>query len=351
MRSAKRYGIVLTTLVTVSIFLLSCQNGNAESTASTQIETAVLQPSPTHTQEPTAVPTATPQPTDTPEPTNTPLPTPTATATPTITPTKSTFTLGEAITVEEGGFTFQPVTDFLVDVQGNQAGVFSADDEIILFMITDSVDTESSFQEMLDNFVTAVSADSGELTPGEAYPYIVDGIEGLAVNVTGKFLGDNMAGKIAIVSPNEARIFLAFGLAVNNRWEEEGSNVFDLVLGSVTFSEEIVVPTDDDTDSVSDFPLPMPSGEPASEWNELPIMPQAIAGTEGDGSYYFTVMATKEEAQTFYIKEMGQREWDILATGEGENGSFLMIFQKGEEVASASIFTLDNGVLYIFLVR
>jgi hypothetical protein len=108
--------------------------------------------------------------------------------------------------------------------------------------------------------------------------------------------------------------------------------------------------TDDNGGSA--FPLPLPSGAPASEWNGLPIMPQAIAGNEGDGSYYYTVGASVSEIQSYYQTQMAPLGWSLLATGEGQNGATFMIFQNANgESASVSIFTVDANTRYVFLVR
>src|SRR5262245_51134769 len=46
--------------------------------------------------------------------------------------------------------------------------------------------------------------------------------------------------------------------------------------------------------------LRMPSGTPSSEWEGIPVMPNAIAG-EGDSTgYYFTINASLDEIQKFY---------------------------------------------------
>jgi WD40 repeat protein len=110
--------------------------------------------------------------------------------------------------------------------------------------------------------------------------------------------------------------------------------------------------TDDDILDDSDFPLPVPANEPASTWNELPIMPQAIAGDEDDTGYYFTVEATVDEIQDFYQVEMAKLGWEYLGTGELEEGTLEKIyhfFQQDNEIALISIYSLDDNVSYVLL--
>lgn len=363
MSTSRNFVFVLTVFVIMGWSITACGNQEAGDSQSTPINSPTSQPSPINIKEPTHTPTTTTTATPTPksantlEPANTPTseptstPTSVSTPTPTIAPTEFALSLDDSVLVEEGGFAFQPISSFLTDVYSSQAGVYSEDDEIILYMITDSANGEKSLQEMADNFIEAVSAKFDELTASDSYPYSIDGKEGLAVDVTGRQYGDDLEGKIAMVSPDETLIFTAFGFAVNDRWKTEGSEVFDAVIGSVSFTTESLAIDDDTTESNSDFPLPMPSGQPDSIWNDLPIMPQAIAGEGDDESYYFTVEASANEVQNFYENEMSKLNWSLLGVGEGKNGALLLIFQKDQEVASISIFTLDDNTMYVFLVK
>lgn len=253
--------------------------------------------------------------------------------------------------VEEGGFSFLPFEDFLVSVQGPQVGITSRDDEILLFIATSDESTNESLQDILDGFISVVSADMGEMTVSDSYSTTVAGVEGLTADVSGLFLGDAMEGRITIVSPSNSLTLFAFGLAVNGRWQDEGIPLFEAILNSISFSVETTTEDTPPAEPVTDFPLPIPTGEPASEWNGLPIMPQAIAGDEGSGSYYFTVAATADEIQAFYLEEMERLGWSSLGIGEGTTGALLMIFQKETAVASVSILLFNETTMYIFLVK
>ena len=300
----------------------------------------------------TAVPTDTPEPTETPTPTMPPTPTstntpePTDTPKPTATPTMLPLKLGETQTVDESGFSFQPVMGFSVDVQADQAAMVSEDDEIILFMAVNQSSDTSSLAEVLSDFVQAV----GELQASEPYPFVIGGIEGLAVDVNGEFRGSGITGRAAVVPPDDTRLFLAYGFAVGGRWKNEGVKVYDEVIDSITFFEPGSAPGAAPTE-VASFPLPLPSGTPDSEWNGMPIMPQAVAGEGDDESYSFTVEATVDQVQSYYEQEMTRLGWTPLAVGTGENDSLLVIFQKGEETATVSIFLLEDNLTYVFLVR
>ncbi len=349
MISFTKHLLRLSLFATFTLFLFACGNQTEVAVQPTATHTPPPSQTPTHAATATPLPTdtATPTPTESPLPTNTatPLPSPTATATATEPPV-------ERVVVEEGGFSFLPFEDFLIDVQGPQVGITSRDDEILLFIATRQEETDESLQEILDAFVAAVSVDMGEMTVSDPDTTTVDGVEGITADVTGLFLGDAMEGRITIVATSDSLTLFAFGLAVNGRWQDEGIPMFEAVLNSISFTTaETTTEDEPPAEPVADFPLPIPVGEPAAEWNGLPIMPQAIAGEEGSGSYYFTVAATADEIQAFYQEEMERLGWSALGVGEGETGALLMIFQKETAVASVSILLFNENTMYVFLVR
>lgn len=80
-----------------------------------------------------------------------------------------------------------------------------------------------------------------------------------------------------------------------------------------------------------------PVGVPLLEWKGIPVMPQAIAGQEYlDGSYSYTVNASMEDVQDFYIQELAPQGW------QSPDGGF-----QGKGVASAGIFEKDGYMIII----
>jgi hypothetical protein len=106
-----------------------------------------------------------------------------------------------------------------------------------------------------------------------------------------------------------------------------------------------------DSATPTSFSLPLPSGTPLAVWQGFPIMPDALAGEGDSSSYSFTVMATSSQVQEFYRNELGKLGWDLLASGEGENNTFLLIFMKDMSTFSVSIMPRDDGIIYVLLVK
>jgi hypothetical protein len=97
--------------------------------------------------------------------------------------------------------------------------------------------------------------------------------------------------------------------------------------------------------------LPMPTGKPVSNWEGIPVMPEAIAGEGDSKGYAFTIQATLDEVQTYYETEMSKLGWNILGTGQDKTNAVLLIFTKGPDIASFSIIPQPDGLMYVMLVR
>lgn len=95
------------------------------------------------------------------------------------------------------------------------------------------------------------------------------------------------------------------------------------------------------------FALPLPTGQPVSSWNDIPVMPQAISGSEERGGYLYTVKGTVQQVEEFYEEEMINAGWRPFVRSEGRTDTKILIYQKGHR--AGSVFIVDQGE--IVLVR
>lgn len=90
----------------------------------------------------------------------------------------------------------------------------------------------------------------------------------------------------------------------------------------------------------------LPSGKPVTEWNSIPIMPNAVAGEEskdgGKASYAFTIKGDIATVQSYYTKELSKKGWTTLTVGAGPTGNVIAIFTKGSDVLSVAIVIADK---------
>jgi hypothetical protein len=97
------------------------------------------------------------------------------------------------------------------------------------------------------------------------------------------------------------------------------------------------------------FPYPMPSGEPLTEWRDLPIMPGAIAGEETEsGAYIFTIHETLDDVRLYYEQELVALGWEKGDGGSGEPGvNHLAFFKKGNDSLIIILIAIDENTTYV----
>lgn len=92
-----------------------------------------------------------------------------------------------------------------------------------------------------------------------------------------------------------------------------------------------------------------PQGTPVSEWNGVPVMPQATAGQEfaETGTYSYKVNATVAEAQEFYNSQLTASGWTSLFNSPAENNGTVQVFQKDESFLTITIMDVQGQVLVL----
>ena len=93
----------------------------------------------------------------------------------------------------------------------------------------------------------------------------------------------------------------------------------------------------------------IPEGQPASEWNGIPIMPDAIAGEGDEESYVFTIKATPQQVQEYYQLELGKLGWQPFATGNGDSSLMLMFTNNASAALTVSIIAKGDEVLVLLV--
>lgn len=90
-----------------------------------------------------------------------------------------------------------------------------------------------------------------------------------------------------------------------------------------------------------------PQGTPVSEWNGIPIMPQATSGQEfaETDTYSTKVNASLTEVQDFYNNQLTSLGWTSLFNSPAEGEGTVQVFQKGESLLTITIMTVEDSVL------
>ncbi len=91
-----------------------------------------------------------------------------------------------------------------------------------------------------------------------------------------------------------------------------------------------------------------PQGTPITEWNGIPVMPQATTGQEFDSSTYsFKATATATEAQEFYNAQLTSLGWTQSFSMPGGAEAALMLFQKDDKTLTITIAPAEGTVVVL----
>jgi hypothetical protein len=95
-----------------------------------------------------------------------------------------------------------------------------------------------------------------------------------------------------------------------------------------------------------------PVGVPVSDWNNIPIMPQATAGQEfNKNTYSYKVSGVAvAEVQAFYTDKLKPLGWTSAFSAQGGTQGGMMLFTKGTNVFSLVTTGGDNNGLVVILI-
>jgi hypothetical protein len=170
-------------------------------------------------------------------PTNTPLPT----TTPTPIPPTVAFRL---IDIRDGGFSLSVHPHLEFDVDNSSINLSDTRGNLIISLNGRAyIASNYTMESFLDKYVVEMASRGGMFDQSRPYETMIDNMKGTAVDISGFFLDDPIAGKAFVISPGKN--FIVFGLGMSNlaanenEWVETGSNIFETLLASIKFKEEV----------------------------------------------------------------------------------------------------------------
>lgn len=95
-----------------------------------------------------------------------------------------------------------------------------------------------------------------------------------------------------------------------------------------------------------------PQGSPVTEWNGIPIMPQATAGQEfsENSSYSFKFTGTTQEVQDFYTEQLTSLGWSQPFSFPVEAEGGILTFQKENSTLLITITASEGSVVVLLTV-
>jgi hypothetical protein len=172
-----------------------------------------------------------------------PLSTPRPESTNTVFPQTAT-AAPDLIDIGSGGFTLvvQPGLEF--EAHDDSISISDRRGELVVSLNgRPYIASSYTLQSFLGKYLAEMASRGGSFEQGEPYEIVVDGQNGLAIDFSGNFLDNPVAGKAIAVSPGKD--FIVFGLGMSllndreNGWTESGSMIFETVLESIHFKDEV----------------------------------------------------------------------------------------------------------------
>ena len=186
----------------------------------------------------TSLPSNTPTPVHQATPTQTKTPHPTSSFTPaSVAPTS--IVLPDIQSVDEGGFSFQPLVGFDSRSNAGQVTLFNQNEDIVFSLTGVEVRSYGQLVQVFTRFLSQVGENFEEFTAETQFPITVDGSPGIAVNIHGNLAEEPVNGQVVVVAPSESQLFFAIALTTGNpdghTWETAGKQLFEALLNSVKF--------------------------------------------------------------------------------------------------------------------
>ncbi len=94
-----------------------------------------------------------------------------------------------------------------------------------------------------------------------------------------------------------------------------------------------------------------PQSPPLSEWNEIPIMPQASAGEESEGVYFYKVTATAKEVEEYYATQLSSLGWKTEFSVPATSGIAILMYSKGDQILSITVTDQQDFILVMLTLQ
>ena len=94
-----------------------------------------------------------------------------------------------------------------------------------------------------------------------------------------------------------------------------------------------------------------PQNPPLSEWNGIPVMPGAIAGDESPGLYGYTIQVDVKAVEEFYAQQLPALGWAETFSMPSSSGLAVLLYQKGNQILTVTITTLEDHLLVMLTMQ
>ncbi len=148
------------------------------------------------------------------------------------------------VDLKNGGFSLVFQQGFEFDSNDSSINLSDKSGELIVSLNgRPYIASSYTLESFLGKYIDEMAARGGSFDRGAPYGIIIDGVSGVAIDLTGTFLDYPIAGKAIAISPGKD--FIVFGLGMSNLsnrengWTDSGSQDFEAILQSIKFKDEV----------------------------------------------------------------------------------------------------------------
>lgn len=94
-----------------------------------------------------------------------------------------------------------------------------------------------------------------------------------------------------------------------------------------------------------------PTNPPLTEWNGIPVMPEAIAGDEQQGLYGYTIKVEVKAVLDFYTEKLPALGWSETFAVPESSGTAILLYEKGSQMLSVTVTTVNDHLLVMLAMQ
>lgn len=150
---------------------------------------------------------------------------------------KANFRFGGEIEIKEGGFSFRPILDFELEIDGS-AYMYSDDGNVEIFLLGGELEDEKSIAELNDKFSEEFLENVDYYQLSECGTELIQGITGFMNEIHFNNAEEEGLGRAIICSPYINQYFFLMVIASSDYWQKQGQEIFTQLKSQVHFHSQ-----------------------------------------------------------------------------------------------------------------
>ncbi len=122
----------------------------------------------------------------------------------------------------------------------------------------------------------------------------------------------------------------------------------DFATQMAPFATAVGIPTD-----LAGLPdnLFNPKDPPLAEWRGVPVMPEALGGSESDGMYGYTIQVDVKAVEEFYADKLPSLGWTETFSMPNNSGMAILLYEKDGMLLTVTITTVQDHLLVMLTLQ